>query len=182
MKKYKVLSIIICLSLLVVALCSCSAEQKFDSAVSKITKRLSSAKTVTKTVTVKDGDTIVYQYVKRAEFNGNEANVTIEKSELSSDFTLKKTEESLTADKVSQLSLPINLQSSNVDFFVLANDSISCIAGRDKAAALLGADNYAAAGDINVNCVLQKGSLITLDCNYATSSQRSVTINVSCEY
>lgn len=182
MKKYKVFSIIICLTLLVAVFCSCSDEQKFDSAVNKMTKRLSSAQTVTQTVTVKDGDTLVYQYVKQTEFNGDEANVKIEISELSTDFTLKKTEESHTTDKSSQLTLPVNLNSSNVDFFVLSNNSITCIAGQAKAAALLGTDNYVAAGDINISCALQNSSLVELNCSYVTSSQRNVTITVSCKY
>ncbi len=182
MNKLKTLFTIICLTLTVTLLCCCSAEQKLEKAINKMTKNLSNAKTVTQSITVKDGDTLVYQLVKTVEFNGNEANVKVEKSELANDFTLQTTVTNETTDKSSQTKLPINLSNSVIQFSVLTSDKLSCVVAQDKASELLGADSYTAAGDISIECSLQKGSLLQMNCSYATSAHRNVVIAVECVY
>lgn len=181
MKKFKIVFLIICLTLSVALLCSCSDEQKVDKALANINKSLGSARTVTQTVTVTDEDVTVYSLNKTLAVNGNKVNVTATEGKLSQDFTLQQTTTETEQDK-SALALPVNLVREDMSLCVLTKDALTCSYAKENAAKLFASDTLDAAGDVSVICKLSGNKLLQLDCSFETTSGKTVTLSVTCEY
>ena len=171
MKKHKILLIVVCVVFALATLCACMSDD-LEGRIKVIEKTSAQAKTVTKKLTIQDGETVVYSLESVADASSDGYNVTKTETALNDSFEMATTTETATAQSLSI----IHLTTENVFACTIEDNNMSCIILKENVANVLElSNNYVPNGVCDLQCVFENEKIASISCSFVTENNHTVT-------
>ncbi len=171
MKKHNILLTVVCIVFALATLCSCMPDD-VDGCIKLIEKTSASAKTITKKLTITDGETVVYSIESIAEASADGYNVNQTETSLNDSFEMATTTQTSTVKSVST----VNLTTESIAACSIEKNNMSCIILKENVANVLGlSSSYVPNGIANMQCVFENEKIASISCNFVTENNHTVT-------
>lgn len=181
--KNKILKVLMILLVCIMTCTLSSCKAKFNSSVSKIEKSMKDVMKITSTVTVKDNEIIVYEYLKTLEINDANAKVSMITKKLNSNFVLEEKSNSQTVENINKKELfKLNLDIKLVSEYETPKNKLIFTVSKDNIAKIFNVEKFDILDNANFEFTYQKKKVTNMKCTFKTISSKDVEINVVYEY
>ena len=184
MKKNKIfILLVLFVAFLIPSLTSCKKKDELTTYKTSMVESLKSVTALSSTITVKDQDAVVYEYVKTITINQDDsAYVKIDTKELDKNFNLSTKTTSQSIEKVNREEfLEINLKKEYFNKYSLDNKNFTGEISRDNMKNVFNTD--ITIKDIaNLVITFENDKIARMDCTCTTETGKTMTLCTVYEY
>ncbi len=181
MKKRQIFLLVITLCMLFTFV-SCN-KQKVSKLSNNISKSLESVKQVTSQTTMKEKDTIVYEYVKTIKFNEEKAVVTTSTSTLNSKFELQTTtNEEQTTDFSKKDLFKLTIDKKLFSNIKESKNEVSFDVSSNNISKVFNNQEIKSSSNAHFQFIFEDGKIVSMECKFTTESLKDVVITCKYEY
>ena len=175
-KKYIFLTISTLLAL-AICLCACNQAKDFAAYSDNMNKSMNDVKTLVSTLSVFDGDTLVYEYQRNVTIDGSNATLEITEKKLNANFRLESntTTEQKSGVEKSTL-LPLSLSESSAQNFNANANGFSCEIPEGDFASVFKLGSYDIDGNAALDCAFSGDKLTNINCGFKLKDGKTVKL------
>lgn len=177
MKKKYIFLTISTLLVLAICLCACNQAKDFATYSDNMNKSMNDVKTLVSTLSVFDGDTLVYEYQRNVTIDGSNATLEITEKKLNANFRLESnttTEQKSGVDKSTLL--PLSLSESSAQNFNANANGFSCEIPEGDFASVFKLGSYDIDGNAALDCAFSDDKLTNINCGFKLKDGKTVKL------
>lgn len=181
LRKYNLI-FILAIILMIPSLFSC-ANSKLNKYNKYLNKSMDSVTNISINVQMKDQEVIVYKYLRNLKLDGNNMNIEITESTLSSNFVLedKVTTENVTDVDRAKLN-SIKLSKELLTEFTIKNSVLNAKVSKENISSVLGSNSLNIYEDALLILTYEKKLISKIECSFKTESLKEVNIIIDYSY